>query len=253
MIGIIGYGMVGKALAKGFPKCQHIISDPKYNSVTVADVCNHNPEAIFVCVPTMTDDSNYAVLKTVLSEIKKFNYAGITVVKSTILSTHLENFDVVFNPEFLSRATAIDDFINPVMLVFGGDTARTNKLHDIYKKYSIVETDHVFHTDIKTATLLKYSFNTFYAMKITYMNTLYDIANDLGANYSELASMMKINPWMGTHHFDVPGPDGKRGFGGPCLPKDTAALAREFDLELLHSILEFNKKYRNEDPLSCSE
>lgn len=253
MIGVIGYGMVGKALVKGFPKCECLLSDPKYNTVSVLDVCQANPEAIFVCVPTPTDDSNYAILKSVLDEIKQSGYAGLVVVKSTILAKHLQGYDVVFNPEFLSRSTAEQDFIRPVMLVFGGDADKTQQLHSIYNKYSIVETANVFHTDISTATLLKYSFNTFYAVKVTYMNALYDIAKDMGADYNILASMMSTNPWMGTHHFQVPGPDGARGFGGPCLPKDTKALSETFDVELLNKVLELNQKYRDEDTTSRTE
>ena len=50
---------------------------------------------------------------------------------------------------------------------------------------------------------------------------------------------------MGTHHFDVPGPDGQRGFGGPCLPKDTEALVKHFDNKLLAKVLELNTIYRD--------
>jgi UDP-glucose 6-dehydrogenase len=50
---------------------------------------------------------------------------------------------------------------------------------------------------------------------------------------------------MGTHHFAVPGPDGERGFGGPCLPKDTKALVDEYDIKLLSKTLELNEEYRS--------
>lgn len=246
MIGIIGYGMVGKAVAHGFPNCTQIISDPAYNTTTIKDVCDANPEAIFVCVPTPTDDSDYALLKGVLHELDLTDYQGLVVVKSTVLPHHLEGFDVLYNPEFLSRATALKDFTNPPLLVLGGDPVKTQHLHEIYKKYSIVETDNVFHTDIKTASLLKYSFNTYYALKVTFMNGIYDIAQEIGVDYNELTSMMKVNPWIGgLSHLQVPGPDGARGYGGPCLPKDTKALARQFDFELLKKVDELNtNKYR---------
>lgn len=253
MIGIIGYGMVGKAVDFGFSKCSKIFSDPQYNSVSIADVCSANPEVIFVCVPTPTDNTDYSLLKGVLQDIKSSNYRGVVAVKSTILPRHLEGFDVVFNPEFLSRATALQDFVKPCMLVFGGDREKTKRLEEIYKKYSNVETQHVFHTDIKTACLLKYSFNTYYAMKVTYMNALYDIAKEMGVDYNNLISMMKENSWVGSHHFQVPGPDGLRGFGGPCLPKDTEALAKEFNVDILHKILELNKKYRYENSTSSTQ
>jgi UDPglucose 6-dehydrogenase len=244
MIGIIGYGMVGTALANGFPYCSHIISDPAINDITIEEVCAKNPEAIFVCVPTPSDDSNYSIIKEVLLRIKESNYSGLTVVKSTILPKHLDGFNVVYNPEFLSRKTAFQDFVNPLLVLFGGDPASTKQLYEIYKKYSVVNLGNIKFTDIKTASLAKYTFNTFYALKVTYMNQIYDVAQDLGVNFEELKTVLKLNPWMmGVSHLDVPGHEG-RGFSGPCLPKDTIALANEFDVALLKKILEINDEYR---------
>jgi len=245
MIGIIGYGIVGKAVNYGFSKTQVIYSDPKYNNITINDICRSNPEAIFVCVPTPTDNTNYSLLKNILLEIKSFNYIGLVVIKSTILPKYLLNFDIVYNPEFLSRATANTDFVNPPFVLIGGD--RAQELLDLYKKYSIVDTSNVFLTDIKTASLAKYSMNAFYALKITYLNSIYDIANDLGIEYNNLVPIFKSQPWMGSHHFQVPGPDGKRGFGGPCLPKDTQALVKEYDILLLETVLKLNNTYRGNE------
>jgi UDPglucose 6-dehydrogenase len=245
MIGIVGYGMVGKAVEYGFPNIHHIISDPQYNKTTLAEVCAVNPQAIFVSVPTPTDDTNYSLLREILQQIKDFNYRGITVVKSTVLPKYIEEFDIVYNPEFLSRATANDDFVNPPFVLIGGD--RGQELLDLYKQYSIVDTSKVFLTDIKTAALAKYTMNSFYAVKVTYMNSIYDIANEMEVDYDNLTSIVSAQPWMGTHHFQVPGPDGQRGFGGPCLPKDTQALANEFNVDLLTQVLELNRHYRGNE------
>lgn len=247
MIGIIGYGFVGKAVANGFRKTTALISDPAYNSVEVKDVVEQNPEAIFVCVPTPNDDTNYRILKDVLAEIDKYNYKGLTVVKSTILPRHLEGFDVVVNPEFLSRKTAAEDFVNPPFVLFGGDTAKTAELYKIYEKYSTVNLSKVKFTDLKTACLAKYSFNSFYATKLIFMNQIYDVCKEIGIDFEELKSVMEYNPWMmGVSHLDVPGWEG-RGFSGPCLPKDTYALGKEYNLELLDKVLELNTLYRKED------
>jgi UDPglucose 6-dehydrogenase len=89
--------------------------------------------------------------------------------------------------------------------------------------------------------------NSFYATKVTFMNGMYDVANELGVDWNSVTSILKEQPWMGTHHFDVPGPDGQRGFGGPCLPKDTEALTKAFDLPILDKVLELNIQYRNKD------
>lgn len=246
MIGVIGYGMVGKAVANGFSKTTVLLSDPKYNDLSIQYMCSKNPDAIFVCVPTPTDDTNYALLKSVLQEIKDTGYTGLTVVKSTVLPHHLDGFDVLYNPEFLSRATSFDDFVNPPFVLIGGEFNRAQKLADLYREHSHVNMDVVKFTDIKTAALAKYMMNSFYALKVTYMNEMYDVTQNMGIEWDNLTDIFKLQPWMGTHHFQVPGPDGSRGFGGPCLPKDTQALVHNYNVELLEKALEINKKYRKD-------
>lgn len=242
LIGIIGYGMVGRAVEYGFRDNRFIVCDPKYNQINIKNVCLSNPNVIFVCVPTPTDDTNYANLKDVLDEIVRWRYKGLVVVKSTILPHHLRGYDVVYNPEFLTRATAFQDFVTPPILVIGGK--RAPDLLEFYQKYSKVEIKEYLLTDIKTAAMIKYTMNSFYATKVTFMNQMYEVAIQMGANYDDLIHALEQHPWMGSHHFQVPGPDGKRGFGGPCLPKDTEAFAKEYKVDLLNKVLEINKRYR---------
>jgi len=78
-------------------------------------------------------------------------------------------------------------------------------------------------------------------MKVTFMNEMYDVVGK--DNWKEVTGILKQHPWMGTHHFDVPGHDGKRGFGGACFPKDTKALANEYDIKLLKTTLELNENF----------
>lgn len=242
LIGIIGYGFVGQAVAAGF-KIPAIISDPKHNDTTIQDICEFNPLAVFVCVPTPSDGSNFSILLDVLDQIKLSQYKGLVVVKSTVLPGHIEQYDVVYNPEFLSRGSAHQDFINPPYVIAGG--SRASELIDLYKKHSHVRLDRTYCTDIPTAIMVKYTANAFYAVKLAYMNEIYDVCNTVGADYNTMTAILASNPWMGSHHFQVPGPDGKRGFGGPCLPKDTKALADQFNIQLLHHVLESNERYRD--------
>jgi len=241
-IGIIGYGMVGKAVEYGFPTCKHLISDPAYNDKSVSEVCSENPSVIFIAVPTLNDDKGsikHRILTNVLNEVEASGYTGLVVVKSTILPHLLADRDIIYNPEFLSRATSFEDFVNPPMLILGGDRAK--ELLDIYKRYSNVMTDKVFLTDVKTAAFAKYAMNSFYATKIVFMNELHRAYD---GDWEELTNILKEHPWMGSHHFEVPGPDGKYGFGGPCLVKDTEALAVEYNIELLHKVLNLNEELR---------
>jgi UDPglucose 6-dehydrogenase len=243
MIGIIGYGMVGRAVHHGFSKVPCIYSDPAINEVTIEDICQQAPAAIFVCVPTPTDNSEYKILKDVLNAIKNSNYQGLIVVKSTVLPQYLEGYNgVLYNPEFLSRATAEHDFLNPPFVLIGGH--RADELVEVYRTMSSVNLSKVIVTDIKTAALAKYVMNSFYATKITFMNEMFEVAKRVGADWSGITAILKNQPWMGTHHFDVPGPDGQLGFGGPCLPKDTEALVNHFDVALLKAVLDINKEYR---------
>ena len=246
MIGIIGYGFVGKAVENAFTRCDSIISDPKYNSITIQDICTASPKAIFVCLPTPSDNSNYSILKGALRQLQESNYAGVIVVKSTILPHHLDEFNVVVNPEFLSRGSANEDFINPPFVLFGGNLQDCEQLNTIYKMYSEVDLTNTKFTDIKTACLAKYTFNSFYATKLTFMNAIYDITQSIGVDYNELKSIIEMQPWIANSHLDVPGHEG-RGFAGPCLPKDTEALAKEFNVELLKNVLDLNTLYRTED------
>lgn len=244
-IGIIGHGMVGNAVDYAFKdKCEIVISDPAKNNISVVDLCNTNPDVIFVSVPTPTDDTNYSILTTVLDKLKE--YKGLVVVKSTVPAKYIESYDIVYNPEFLSRATAINDFINPPFVLIGSKTAeQAERLQNLYINYSIVKTPKFFKTTVETASLAKYTMNCFYALKVTYMNAIYDVASKTGADYETLTEILKHQPWMGSYHFRVPGADGIRGFGGPCLPKDTAAMVKEHDIELLKTVLTLNNTYRD--------
>jgi UDPglucose 6-dehydrogenase len=158
----------------------------------------------------------------------------------------LEEFDILYNPEFLSRTTSFSDFVAPPVLVIGGDREKAERLLQIYEQQSTVVPGKTFLVDIKTAALFKYTLNSFAALKVTYMNSIHDVAKEMGVEFSELTSMLIHHPYMGTTHFSVPGPDGKRGFGGPCLPKDTEALAKQYDIRLLNTILELNYEYRSQ-------
>jgi UDPglucose 6-dehydrogenase len=245
MIGIIGYGMVGQAVEYGFSKTKVFVCDPKYNHVTVKGLCLLNPEAIFVCVPTPTDNTNYSLLISVLDEIRRMNYKGVVIVKSTVLPQYLKQYDVVYNPEFLSRSTSKEDFVNPPLTILSGN--KSEQALEIYRKYSTVDMSNTFITDINTASFIKYSMNSFYATKVIFMNSMYDVAKKMEVNYEEAIEILSKHPWMGSNHFKVPGPDGKRGFGGPCLPKDTECLVKNYDVELLKKVLELNEYYRNVD------
>jgi UDPglucose 6-dehydrogenase len=249
MIGIVGYGFVGKAVEYGFSKTDHFIVDPlHFPEHSLADLVELNPEAIFVCVPT-DDGDGFATLTQTLDEIAGMDYHGVVVVKSTVLPKYLEGYNVVYNPEFLSRRTAFEDFVKPHVLVIGGQQSKAKRVLELYMNYSDVRCDNIFLTNTTTASLVKYIFNTYYATKLIFMNQMYDVVQEAGGHWGDVKQIIGKHPWVGSYHLDVPGYEG-RGFSGPCLPKDTKALANEFDVDILHKVIELNEKYRDENPTS---
>jgi UDPglucose 6-dehydrogenase len=87
------------------------------------------------------------------------------------------------------------------------------------------------------------------AMKVTINNELYDLAQELDLDWDKLSNIAKTDDRLGNTHWAVPGPDGERGYGGACFPKDTAALkdlakSQSVDMPMLSTAIKANKHYR---------
>ena len=244
-LGIIGHGFVGSAVDQGFSRdCDKFVVDPKHNNNSIQDLIKFQPEATFVCVPTPQADSGEAntdIIVSVLTELKLYKN-HLVIIKSTVPAYKLEVFqqtfndiNIIYNPEFLTEKNYIEDFRNPPMHVFGGDRTHTEKAEQIYRDHSVCESCPVFHTDIVTASFVKYSINSFLATKVTFFNELYDAYQSAGGkDFRELTDIVSTDPRIGKSHLRVPGNNGERGYGGSCFPKDTAALAY-FAREILNT------------------
>lgn len=235
-IGIVGHGFVGKAMDWGFNKnVKKFIVDPKINT-SISDLLEFDPEYIFICVPTpMEDDGNQdaSIITEVLEELIKKCPNSIKVIKSTVLPSILEKIkkidaQVLYNPEFLREKHANEDFINSSMIILGGDRKLCKKVSELYKQHSrCLTNDHLF-TDIETASLIKYSINTFLATKVIFFNEMHEILNKMGTNdsWDYVQNIIARDDRIGLSHMDVPGHDGKLGFGGACFPKDCMAFLK---------------------------
>jgi UDPglucose 6-dehydrogenase len=128
-------------------------------------------------------------------------------------------FDVASNPEFLREGSAIDDFMRPNRVVVGveNDGGRA-VMRRLYRPLSLRETPMLF-TSIETAELIKYAANAFLATKITFINEMADLCEQVGADVQDLAHGIGLDQRIGGK-FLHPGP----GYGGSCFPKDTRAL-----------------------------
>jgi UDPglucose 6-dehydrogenase len=128
---------------------------------------------------------------------------------------------VVSNPEFLREGAAIQDFKHPDRIVVGTDDDRARKLMaEIYRPLYL-NTAPILYTDRRTAELIKYAANAFLATKITFINEIADLAEELGADVQEVARGIGLDNRIGAK-FLHPGP----GFGGSCFPKDARALLK---------------------------
>lgn len=234
-IGIIGYGYVGKAVEYGFkPKNKIFIHDKYLKSLPLQKVVK-NSEIIFVCVPTPMDN-NYThidlsivneVVKNTIRLARKLKTKPIIVIKSTVvpgttvkLSQKYKYQSLLFNPEFLTEADYLWDFVNSDRIVIGGNrNVDIQKLVDLYRS-SFPQTK-IFTTEATTAEMVKYMANTYLATKVIFANEMFDLCEKLGIKYEEVKQMVVADKRIYDSHLDI---TTQRGFGGKCFPKDTVAL-----------------------------
>lgn len=262
-LGIIGKGFVGGSVAYGFSKnVEQIIVDPKHSDISLLECVDRNPELIFVCVPTpqgSNGDVDVSIARSVLKQLHNYRYSGIVVIKSTISPNHLNNFveeyslRIVYNPEFLTEANAHWDFCNPPMQILGGEWSDCEEVERAYVHHSEVKIVPTFKTDIKTASLLKYTINSWLSTKVMFMNELYKLHEQSGSEstWEQFTDMLKCDSRVGNSHMKVPGPDGFFGFGGHCFPKDTSAFLyyakqQGVDMSVLEQAVKKNKQVRDE-------
>ena len=151
------------------------------------------------------------------------------------------DFAVVSNPEFLREGAAIRDFQHPDRIVVGTEDDRARKvMGEIYRPLYLNQAP-ILYTGRRTAELIKYAANAFLATKITFINEIADLAEQVGANVQEIARGIGLDNRIGSKFLHA-GP----GFGGSCFPKDTKALikiAQDYDvsLRIVESVLAVNE------------
>ncbi len=131
------------------------------------------------------------------------------------------DFDIASNPEFLREGSAIGDFMLPDRVVIGTDGERAKKaLSDVYRPLYLIERP-IVTTALETAELIKYAANSFLAMKVTFINEVANLCEQVGANVHDVARSIGLDKRIGPK-FLHPGP----GYGGSCFPKDTLAFVQ---------------------------
>ena len=273
-IGIIGQGFVGTAVFEGMEHAfdiegydlekgirsthgwvTNVKIDEGYKNVLRVD------GPIFICLPTPMEKNGSCSTYIVESAIARLCLLAeekdkVLIIKSTVppgttdrINKWATKFHVCFNPEFLTERTAVEDFKNQDHIIIGGPRKGTNVIKAMYEKaYPDVP---VTKTSSTIAELVKYTTNIFLATKVALANEISQVCEAMGEDYDKVVEYATKDKRMGTSHWAVPGPDGKKGFGGSCFPKDLNAFIHEaevlgVDCSVLRGAWETNLRVRPE-------
>jgi len=267
-IGIIGQGFVGGAIREGFKNYHRLFLYDKFNSKksnTDLEGVVKNSNIIFVCVPTPMDartgEASIAIVKEVVLEIDSIASAvGSTptlIIKSTVPPGTTEYLNgltgycnVTFNPEFLTEANAVNDFENQNRIIIGTcDNYNAFEVVSVFK--DVFPNVLIKVVNSKEAEMCKYITNNFLTVKVSFANEMYDICDANGIDYEEASNLAKLDTRLGGSHWMVPGPDGDRGYGGHCFPKDIAAMqyigkSEGVKTPILNAAIETNNRVRED-------
>jgi len=233
------------------------IREKRLTFTSDAKAAVESAEIIFIAVGTPQDDAGNANLKFVMQvaeTIGKYaNGEKIIVTKSTVpvgtsekvLETANKNSKFIHlianNPEFLKEGDAIKDFMYPDRVVIGYQVTKVfETMKSLYEPFFRKDSSHIVGMDIRSSELTKYAANAFLATKISYINAMAILCQQVGADIRKVREGMILDPRIGNQ-FLYPG----IGYGGSCFPKDVQALihsAKEFgfDFQLLNAVEEIN-------------
>lgn len=211
---------------------------------------------IFLCLPTPEGPDGRADLGFIHTVIEELATSvaedSVFVVKSTVppgtvaeLRKRLADLGsparIVSHPEFLREGRAVDDFLEPDRIVVGAyDDGDADLVADLYRALDT----RVVRTDPTSAEMIKYASNSYLAARLTFVNTLANVAEAVGADVLDVIKGMGLDHRIGPH-FLQPGP----GYGGSCFPKDTAALIgvaedAGYKFDLLRAVIEADEAQR---------
>ncbi|MDO5504734.1 MAG: UDP-glucose/GDP-mannose dehydrogenase family protein [Pseudoxanthomonas suwonensis] len=224
------------------PMVQANHADGRLQFTTDAGMAVEHGDIVFIAVGTPPDEDGSADLKYVLEVARTIgrhmqrptlvvNKSTVPVgtadlVRERIAATLAERgmelvFDVVSNPEFLKEGAAVEDCMRPDRIILGsGNPASIEQLRRLYAPFNR-NRDRIVTMDVRAAELTKYAANAMLATKISFMNEIAAIAEQVGADVEQVRKGIGSDPRIGWH-FIYPG----AGYGGSCFPKDVRALAR---------------------------
>lgn len=251
-IGLIGIGVVGGVLKRWFEEnTDHELRLYDPGKGFAQDLSGS--EAIFIAVPVPAKSKGQDLEALKQSVFIAKCHTQNVFIRSTVLPGTNDDLGTISMPEFLTERRAYQDFCD-LPIVVGRDG------QDIIQK--------IFRSKVKVyvsnieAELTKYAHNCFGALKVTYFNIIEELCRKLGVEYYEVIKASMLTGFINEHHTFVPGPDGKRGYGGKCFPENISSmknfLMHEYGLKMtgagkfFEKIEELNRFYRGQDGIQTT-
>jgi UDPglucose 6-dehydrogenase len=278
-VGVIGVGWVGLVTAACFAELGHPviardILQEKVDSLARGEVTIHEPgladlvrrnaerltfttempelldgaRLLFVCVdtpPTYSGDADLSRVRAVVEELPEGS-EHVLIMKSTVpagtgetIRRDMPGLSYVSCPEFLKEGTAVADFMHPDRVVVGVDPGDEEAATAVARLYEPL--GEVLHTDVSSAEMIKLASNAFLATKISFINEIANVCEEVGADVGEVARGMGLDQRIGSSFLRA-----GIGYGGSCFPKDVTALKMlagntGYHFQLLTSVIEVNE------------
>ena len=237
---IVGYGVVGKNLAKELYSLNPDIYDLK-----LKDNRKSHYDFAFICIDTPKMDTIDAPIEDLVSTIRE-NNADIFIIKSTILPGSTDKIKeltgkrIIFSPEYSGSTQHCNNFeFN--FTILGGDKKDCLEVQQLLQH--VYDARHTFHiVDSKTAELAKYMENSWLATKVSFCNQFYNIAKENNIDYETLRELFILDPRVNPSHTFVY--DEHPYWSSHCLDKDVPTLAKWADAKLIKAVIEFNNNQK---------
>ena len=250
-IGYVGLGSVGRATYNGFSSTYTNSRSYDLNMGSIEQMYDRDFIFISLPAPYIEGRQDISAIHDVVSEIVRGCGDTTFILRSSVLPNTTDKLKECyghkwcFNPEFLTDRTSTLDFINSNRFILGGDTAEVEQLYKLRFKHTPIIT-----MSSKSAEMVKYMTNLFFMTKISFMNEMYNVSKVSDVDWDDIVNGFSTDGRIGNSHLQVPGNDGRFGFGGKCFPENidnylSWAEENGVDNELIQSVRKVNNKYRN--------
>ncbi|HWM64639.1 MAG TPA: UDP-glucose/GDP-mannose dehydrogenase family protein [Solirubrobacterales bacterium] len=279
-IGVIGVGWVGLVTAACFAELGHrvvardIVAE-KVEALSRGETTIHEPgleallkrnaerltfttdmgelldgaRLLFVCVdtpPTRSGDADLSRVRSVVGDLRA-DSGHVLIMKSTVpagtgesIRRDLRGLAYVSCPEFLKEGSAVEDFMHPDRVVIGADAGEEEAGEAVARLYEPLGGE-IVRTDVASAEMIKLASNAFLATKISFVNEIANVCEEVGADVAEVARGMGLDQRIGASFLRA-----GIGYGGSCFPKDVSALKMlagnsGYHFQLLNAVIEVNE------------